>query len=1406
MEKTKKTLAFLLALLLSWSILAGTALPVLAAERMTTYIVSLPRAADPNKAGWGHPALQFLGGWSADASGTFPVPTQNRVNGRAMYCIEPGVHVRTGDQFDGHSEDFWDNYPGDRNPTIPARTIKEYVGRIMTYGWQGNTNPGWNSANPADADQMASYIATQLLVWETIVGERDSQFGHVWGSASGKNNIIEYIAEDHPLRGQIFSHYSAIETAVQRHTKLPSFCASSPDTEAYEMKWDGKAYSVTLTDNNNVLAEYSFSGDEAGLKFSVSGNKLTITSDNPLQGAVSVRAEKTSGQRSGVVVWSDGNIGGGKQDMATWGTTVSDQITGYLKLEVKTGNLKLIKTSEDGKIAEISFTITGDGYSETKTTNEKGEIDITGLNPGVYTVTEHPLDPYEPQQSQRVTIVGGQTASVTFNNVLRRGTLEVTKTSEDGLVEGIQFHLSGTALCGQPVDEYAVTDKTGKARFENVLIGSGYVLEEVDTPNRYVIPEPQSASVNWNEVTQKSVHNILKKFRVTVTKSDAETASAQGEASLAGAVYGIYKGETFIDSYTTDENGQFTTKYYVCDNDWTVREIEPSDGYLLDPTIYKVGAEPELYTIEHNDTACDVTEQVIKGDIAIIKHSDDGNTGIETPESGAEFQIYLKSAGSYDAAKESERDLLVCDENGFAQSKKLPYGTYIVHQTKGWEGAELVPDFEVYIAQDGHTYRYLLNNAPFASYIKVVKVDEETGKTIPYAGAGFQIFRPDGSKVEMTFTYPAPTTIDTFYTNAEGYLVTPETLPYGTGYWLIEVQAPHGYVLNSDPVYFDVTEDSSTEESGLTIIEVSKPNMAQKGVVKVKKSGEVFASVQENEGIYQPVYATGGLAGAVFEITALEDIITPDGTLRCSAGEVVATITTGADGTAQSDPLYLGKYQIKEVQFPDGMVDTGENTTCVELVYAGQEVEITETSADLYNHRQKALISLDKVMEQDEVFGIGMNGEISAVSFGLYAQEDITAADGSVIPADGLLEIVSVNENGQAFCRTDLPFGSYYLKELSTDIHYLPTDAVFPFTFTYTGPSTAVVEIKANDGQPVQNKLVRGEIRGFKTDTDGTGLAGAVIGLFKPNETDFNAENAQMITTSADDGTFAFSDVPYGAWLLREMESPEGFVLLDKPVDISVGQDGAVVEVSLVNEHIYGNLHLTKTDADYPENKLTGVEFTVYRDSNGNKQLDESDESLGCMEEVSAGIYEMTHILYGGVFVKETKAPAGFLPDDNAYYVDICENGKTYIVENEAGKGFVNVPQKGSLRIEKTSSDGKVQGFAFRVTGVNGYDQTFTTDAKGEIHIDGLRVGDYTVSEVSNTASAGYILPPDKTVTVFCDKTAVAKMHNDLYDTPQTGDGRMPHLWMILLGLSAAGTGVLGLMAYQRCGGKRDDS
>ena len=1295
-----------------------------------------------------------------------------------VYCVESGIDFNTGNSYvsqNGKNSSYFRKLPTEAQFGVMM---------ALMYGWhEGKSSP----VAGTNTDDYA--FATQTIIWEYQQQLRTSP------SDLHSANGIDADTYCYSLKGRPAEKcYDWILSQMASHYTNPSFAARNQNkADTYTLKYnpDKQNYSLTLTDTNNTLANLSLSA--SGIKVSRSGNQYTFTSDNMITSPITVSAQKAVNlDCDEMLIW--GCVG--KQTMVSG---ASDPVYFYFKLDTETYGTGLIKkTSEDGVVSGIKFNISGNGVNQTVVTKADGTVDIS-LMPGVYTVTEQPIDRYEPQSVQRITIVSGHTSTVTFSNTLKRGSLEIIKSSEDDMVEGVKFHLYGTSLSGLPVDEYAVTDANGVARFENVLISGAdpYTVEEIDTAVRYVIPASQTAPIEWEKVTSRSFTNILKKFNVTVTKSDAEMGTAQGDASLAGAVYGIYKDEELIDTYTTDKNGQFTTKYYVCGNDWTVRELSPSEGYLLDRTIHKVGAEPELYTVEFNSTANDVTEQVIKGNIAIIKHTDNGETQIETPETGAAFEVFRKAAGSFDAAKETERDILTCDENGFAQTKDMPYGIYTVRQTSGWEGRELMKPFDVFISKDGQTYRYLINNANFESYIKVVKKDAETGNTIPYAGAGFQIYDPNGNLVTMTFTYPEVTTIDTFYTTADGELITPQTLEYGKGYSLVEVQAPYGYVLNSEPVYFDVMQENSEVDSGITVIEVVRSNMAQKGTITVSKSGEVFSSVNEAGGLYQPVYAVRGLEGAVYEITAAEDIYTLDGTLRASKGEVVDTVTTGADGTAVSKELYLGKYEVKEITAPFGMV-LNEEIHAVELVYAGQNVAVTETAASFYNERQRVEIDLIKRLMTDEAYGIGKNGEIFDVTFGLYAEKELTAADGTVIPADGLIEIISLDGNGSGKVKTDLPIGSYYVKELATNSAYILNGQKYSVAFEYAGQETATVHITANDGEAIENDIIYGSVSGKKSDEDGNALGGAVIGIFKTGTEKFTTENAIQTTVTAADGSFSFEKVPYGTWVIREIESPTGFVLSEEEITVAIGAVDEVVEIELVNYFIKGNIELTKVDKDYPDNKLTGAEFEVYADTNGDGKLDNGDKLLGTMTELDDGVYQMKELRYGKYLVREKTAPTGFELDENVYSVSIEENGKTYIVENEAGVGFVNAAQKGSLKIVKTSSDGKVEGFSFRVTGADGYDQTFKTDKNGEIYIEGLRIGEYTVSEVSDSVSAGYILPADKQATVKVGATTIVEMHNELRDTPKTGDEFNLALWVSLAAASVLGAGVLGFVGFKK--------
>lgn len=1410
----------------------------------------------------------------------------NGSESRFVYCIESGINYGTSDNGyrsqSGKNSAYFQNLPYSAQYGIMLTSV---------YGWQpGKSSP----VSGANEDDYA--VATQVLLWEYQQQLRTSpQDLHANSAGIRADNYLRTI-QGRPAE----QCYNWILGQMSQHTTIPSFASGkSSSAQVHTLKYDPatKKYSLTLTDTNNTMADLKFSSSD-GITVSRSGNKYTFTSSKMITSPVSISVQK--------------NVPGLKNDMLIWGRVgfqtmmcgADDPVVFYMKIDTETyGTGRIRKTSEDGVVSGISFHISGNGVDKTVTTKEDGTVDIQ-LMPGTYTVTEQSIDRYLPQDTQKITIASGQTSTVTFNNKLKRGSLEVIKSSEDDFVEGVTFHLFGTSLAGLPVDEYAITDASGVAKFENVLISGNepYTVEEVDTAIRYVVPDDQTAPIQWKQVTKRNFENILKKFRVEVVKTDRVTSYAQGDASLAGAVYGLYQGDELIASYTTDANGSFISDYFICDSNWTLREISPSPGYLLDETIYPIPAEPGNFTVELNQIPMDVTEQVIMGRIRLIKHIDSeledpestpaareqeagmvmlaavsvddqpeedvdgadvqteetvngndaqtetentepevsdeeaqepeesgteesavpetepetnpyepdpvpmdeieasGHEGIiEQPEKGAKFQIYLASAGSFESAREAERDELITDADGFAISKDLPYGRYVVHQTEGMEGQAFIPDFTVFIRSDEQTYSYILNNLTQSSFIRVEKHDAETGKIIPAAGVGFQVRDlSTGEIISQIVYYPTPVTIDTFFTNDEGWLMLPCELSYGQ-YELIEQETCFGYVLDSEPVPFTV---DGTQD----VVVVEKHNMPQKGIIHITKTGEVFATVAEMDGVdkdgaeimYQPVYEIRGLEGATYEIRAAEDIYTPDGTLRAAKGDVVDTITTAGNGIASSKELYLGKYEIRETEAPFGMVLNQESKQ-VELVYAGQEIDVTEVSSGFYNERQKVQMSLEKMLEVNEIFGIGNNNELTNITFGLYAAEDITAADDTVIPADGLIEVVCIDADGNGVVKTDLPFGSYYLREHSTDAHYILSDEKYPVTFSYGSQEDAVITVKANDGEAIVNELIYGSVSGMKVDENGDALSGAKIGLFAPSITEFTEENAILVTTSAEDGAFSFNDIPYGKWIIREIEQPEGFVLCTEQFPVVINEDAQVIEVEITNEFIRGNLHLTKFDKDYPENKLSGAVFEVYRDTNGNKELDKEDELLGVMEETEPGQYEMKDLLYGGVLIREKTAPDGFYLDENTYYIMIDTDGKTYEVENEAGKGFYNQAFRGNLKIVKTSSDGKVEGFSFRIVGDN-YDKTFQTDANGEIFIENLRVGKYTVTEVEDSVSAGYKRPDPVTVELVKDETLTVNVHNDkvTVDVPKTGDNFNPWIWVGLIAASTAGLGASIFWAKKR--------
>lgn len=551
--------------------------------------------------------------------------------------------------------------------------------------------------------------------------------------------------------------------------------------------------------------------------------------------------------------------------------------------------------------------------------------------------------------------------------------------------------------------------------------------------------------------------------------------------------------------------------------------------------------------------------------------------------------------------------------------------------------------------------------------MKIIKKDAETGKVIPLAGTQFKIKDSEGNWVKQKYNYPVPTEIDTFETAQDGTLVLPEPLRYGS-YELHEVKAPDGYTLSKEPIPFTVTSENPS-----TMLEVVCSNQPVKGTVTIEKLGERFTGADfrmtEYGKLFTPIYELKGLEGISFDIIASEDIATPDGTVRYEAGTVVDTITTGADGKTTSRPLYLGKYQAVEKNTEDGFVlDTQKHP--FELTYKDQHTEIVTASMRVENQRQKAKVSLVKEFEAlcNQTYS-----PLSSVVFGVYAKEDILTASGEIgIEKGSLVDVFAVDEMGNGMMNTDIPAGSYFVKELATGNGYILSDREYPFEFQHMGTEAPVIPIHINDGKPIENKLMRGDIEIVKTSEDGKieGISFKVSG-----KTAVGTDYEEIFTTDKD-GKIHIENLPVGEYTVSEV-------------------------------------------AD--------------------------DKTIGYIT-----------------------------PDDQTVKV---ENGNTTTAE------FENILQRGGIRIEK-SAEGEtdLSGFEFEISGTSltgvSYMEVFKTDKNGIIEVKDLLVGEYTVKELANDKTESYVLPADQLITVQHGETAEVKIENrkirgNVEITKKSNDGKL---------------------------------
>jgi uncharacterized surface anchored protein len=1323
-----------------------------------------------------------------------------------LYCLEPGAPLSAGEGMDINS------YVNKlHTPSISGDMIvSTLLGRLFQYIDYGQTGSPLSTA-----DGKALYIAARILVWEVTQGERDEDFGYV-APPSGYDRVRQVVDNSSMSaahKGAIVGWYDYLVDKVKNHHRIPTFARmSQTNAPTYELTDNGGTLSATLTDNNNVLSGYSFSGG-GNLSFSKSGNKLTVTAPGGFDGEVMVTAASTNTQRKGVVCYGDG--AGGRQDTVSVGSPIDDPVRAYLKVKAAYGNLSVVKTSKnnDGLVGGFQFEVSqGNTNIGTFTSAADGRILIPNLKAGTYTVREVNLtDEFVQPTPNPVTVEvkAGQTATVNFSNIRKLGVITVQKSNSNPVMG--DYSLAGAEFTVKDangnVADTIVTGANGKGESKPLRLGT-YSVTESKAPwgfvrDRNVYYRTLSGSLGTAEIVycpEIPVPERPQTGQVRITKLDAETgATAQGDATLAGAVFDLLDASGNQVERIYCGTGSFAISKEVKLGSYVVKEVTPSVGYTLTQKEYPITIAYAGQDVEINLVSTDVNNTVIKGKIQLVKHSDDPdpdvspeNGQVQKPLDGIVFEVHLKSSGSYAGAKSTERDRIVTDENGYARTKDLPYGTYTVTEMQGADEHKICDPFDVFISTDGRTYYYNVENPAYFGKVRIVKVDSETGRTIPQPGIEFKIKDADTGKwVSQEILYPTPVTIDSYLTAPDGTLVMPRPLHFGN-YELHEVQSPWGYLLTEKPLSFKVTSENPVE-----YLEVKMPNVPVKGKVTVHKTGEVLTGATENPtkdgSIFVPEYTVRGIAGATFDIVAAEDIITPDGTVRAEAETVVDTITTGADGYAVSKELYLGNYYAVETAVPHGFL-LDETPLPFSLVYQDQYTALVSAETGLYDERAKGEISLIKTAEEVRL----EDGVISYVQtpakdivFGLYAKDDILNADGEVIIcADSLMDILITGEDGKAASTRDIPFGAYYVRELTTHNNLVFSDTEYDAVFEYQGDATPFVTVAVNEGEAIENYLIKGKIKVFKTGEDNELLSGVEFTVTGES----TGITANLVT--GDDGEAVTELLPYDLYTIVETKTQESYVLGSHEHILLLARDGETYEFGLVNEKVRGQIKVIKTDGK-TRTPLEGVAFEV-KDADGNVVAEIATDK--------DGIALSDELLYGEYTVTEKSTGEAYLLDGTPREVFIKDHQK--VVELEAQ----NVKKQGQIRVIKT--DGKTKtplaGVVFEVFDADGkVVATLATDADGIAISDPLDYGDYTVKE--KTAKSGYAL--DETVHEIQirehEKVYELALANDKIpekqdgsDNPKTGDDSNPVLWVAIIGVAAVG---LTLLAALRRRGKKQD-
>ena len=1011
----------------------------------------------------------------------------------------------------------------------------------------------------------------------------------------------------------------------------------------------------------------------------------------------------------------------------------------------------------------------GDLVKANLTTDSNGATVLKNLHLGTYTIKEvqAPENFYNGGEEKTVTLsYAGQNVETvfsesTFVNERQKADVTVLKKDKDTLnpLDGGMFGLyagsdiinaDGNVVVSKgTLIEKAVTGEDGKAVFTADLpIGFSYEVKEIQAPEGYVRNQEDIYSFTFsytNDSEEKvTFTHTFTNERVNATirllKKDAETNQnvPQGDATLEKAVYGLYAREDIIHpdgttgviykagdrvaTLTTDKNGEaFVENLYL--GKYFVKEITPPVGYLADESEHDLVCSYEGDLTATVERECVSLEQVKKQPFQIIKAANNGETDADLL-SGAGFTAYLlsnlevKEDGSYDVDSaepvvigENGATEMFTDEKGYACSIALPYGTYLVRETTTPHNYKPVDDFIVRITEHSpntpQVWRVLLDEE-FEAKLKIIKQDDETKKAVLQAGTEFRIYDLDNKEyVEQVTTYPTTIVHTSFFTDEEGYLILPQNLKIGR-YRIEEVTAPNGYVLNEN--YYEIAVDSDTayqvdSVSGDVIIEVVYENHPVKGKLKIVKQGEVLDDFNKDF-----VYKTENLAGAVFEVSAAEDIYTADfqkdeegnRILEYAAGELVGTVTTDENGEVFLSDLPLGSYRIEEVKAPEGFV-LNEEPQIVTFTYQDQDTPVIEQEAVFTNERQKVEVS---VVKKDAETQATVEGAV----FGLYAKEDILAHGEVIVKADTLIGKVLSDENGKAVFMNDLPFGRYYIKEEAAPDGYVSSDKVIEVTAEYQGQEIPVVELSSE----YENKPTKISIK--KTDlTTGVELEGAKLTVLD------NDGNVVDSWTSVKGEEHLIERLTVGeTYTLREELAPYGYLKAEE-VTFTVEDTAEIQKVEMKDDVPTGTLIINKkgefledvTLADtiggwishifeYITGALKDVTFEVYalediKAADGESEdYYKKDELIATITTDETGIAKLSDLPLGKYYVKEKETAEGYVLDGEIREIDL-----TYVDQDTSEVTWSGDWQNNRQKVEVTvlkkekDSDRVLEGAVF---------------------------------------------------------------------------------------------------------------